>query len=588
MAYTKDEVYQICQINADEAFKIQQARHGAWTTNYDLYRDTVSTNRLTQRQSVNIPLMKYVLKTALKEVDDLVDIYFRSNSNNKQKEIYLNAAWTEVVREQNLAIKDIVDKKQNMQYGRSTSNWNIDNGKIVFDLDDTFDVYFGRGTNPLDIDGSFRYLNQKHIYRPLVEMENDDRYDKAAIKKLKLYYSTEGGLVESAENTQALAEKNQRAADMGDVSVNNPQMGETVVEIDAHYIKLWNEEYQDMCIYYMESAVGIPLMFEEYENLIGVTKDHYWRTHTLKSSWGDDVERNDMYSDGLCDMIRPINIIVNSWFSQDVENRTLANYNMHYYDSGLDGFVPQAYEARPWGWYGIPLKSGQKMDDVFKTVDVQPLQDTLPAIQWAIGIAEKAAATSTTQSGQANASKVTLGEVQLVLQEAKDRVKSMSKYYFPAWVDRATKWLKLIEAAGSKLDSMKLYKKSYKGNMFAKEISPDDWYDEDGYTIEITSRSEMKAKALENLTVLNAVKQSMPLNAPLQDIYEQKMLDLLQDVTPEQIKQVMDFQKELRNRGILDQMNPMMAAGGQGGRPMPGNGQKLIAPGGAPAPMPAQ
>jgi hypothetical protein len=30
--------------------------HSQWTENYQLYRDTVIINRLTQRQSVNVPL----------------------------------------------------------------------------------------------------------------------------------------------------------------------------------------------------------------------------------------------------------------------------------------------------------------------------------------------------------------------------------------------------------------------------------------------------------------------------------------------------------------------------------------------------
>jgi hypothetical protein len=193
---------------------------------------------------------------------------------------------------------------------------------------------------------------------------------------------------------------------------------------------------------------------------------------------------------------------------------------------------------------------------------VQPLGDTLPAIQWAISIAEKAAATPPASSGQV-APTVTLGEVQLTLQEARDRVQAISKFYYPAWIERATKFLKLLEAAGDKIDAVKMFKKGYNGNMFGSKVSPSDWADSNGYSIEITTKKEVKAKALENLTVLNAVKGAMPLNAPLQKIYEQKMLDLIQGLTPEQIKQVTDFQEQLRARGILNQ------ASAPGGAPTP-------------------
>jgi hypothetical protein len=37
-------------------------RHDQWTTNDRLYRDTVITNRLTQRQIVNVPLMKATIR----------------------------------------------------------------------------------------------------------------------------------------------------------------------------------------------------------------------------------------------------------------------------------------------------------------------------------------------------------------------------------------------------------------------------------------------------------------------------------------------------------------------------------------------
>ncbi len=56
------------RINKDSAFKHRRRRHPDWTDNYTLYRDKVILNRLTQRQSVNIPLIKqskHCLKTLM-------------------------------------------------------------------------------------------------------------------------------------------------------------------------------------------------------------------------------------------------------------------------------------------------------------------------------------------------------------------------------------------------------------------------------------------------------------------------------------------------------------------------------------------
>ena len=46
-------------------FRWRERRHQQWTENYQLYRDTVITNRLTQRQSVNVPLIKATIRTLL-------------------------------------------------------------------------------------------------------------------------------------------------------------------------------------------------------------------------------------------------------------------------------------------------------------------------------------------------------------------------------------------------------------------------------------------------------------------------------------------------------------------------------------------
>lgn len=41
--------------NLEADLRWRERRHPPWTANYQLYRDTVVTNRLSQRQSVNVP-----------------------------------------------------------------------------------------------------------------------------------------------------------------------------------------------------------------------------------------------------------------------------------------------------------------------------------------------------------------------------------------------------------------------------------------------------------------------------------------------------------------------------------------------------
>ena len=52
------------------AIELQERKHDDWNDNYELYRNKVRINRLTQRQAVNIPLMKETVKTLLSKIDD--------------------------------------------------------------------------------------------------------------------------------------------------------------------------------------------------------------------------------------------------------------------------------------------------------------------------------------------------------------------------------------------------------------------------------------------------------------------------------------------------------------------------------------
>jgi hypothetical protein len=64
-------------LNEQADFKYQERRHAEWTENYQLYRDRVIINRLTQRQSINVPLMKGVIKTTFSLTDEFPDIEFQ-------------------------------------------------------------------------------------------------------------------------------------------------------------------------------------------------------------------------------------------------------------------------------------------------------------------------------------------------------------------------------------------------------------------------------------------------------------------------------------------------------------------------------
>src|SRR5580700_10800344 len=96
-------------LNSDRLWR--ERRHPQWTTNYELYRDTVITNRLTQRQSVNVPNMKKTLKTYLTQTNWPVDNEYEDKGNDAQKELFLNAYWEACSDRLRLDILEEVDRK---------------------------------------------------------------------------------------------------------------------------------------------------------------------------------------------------------------------------------------------------------------------------------------------------------------------------------------------------------------------------------------------------------------------------------------------------------------------------------------------
>lgn len=99
----------------------REPRHPQWTQNYQLYRDTVVTNRLTQRQSVNVPLMKETIRTLLSRSGEAADLAFEDYENNGQRELLMNAYVEKVLEDNRYELLDVVDKKNVGLYGRRSS-----------------------------------------------------------------------------------------------------------------------------------------------------------------------------------------------------------------------------------------------------------------------------------------------------------------------------------------------------------------------------------------------------------------------------------------------------------------------------------
>ena len=513
------------------AVTYQERRHPDWRENYSLYRDKTQTNRLTQRQSVNVPLMKETIRTILSKTDEFPDLYFESLSNDKQKEIFLNEYWNWWVVEDNFEIKDIVDKKQEGLYGRSTMKLNLTNGRPSSEVLEPYDWVVDRYADPSDIDNTSMYQAHMNIFRSMSQIEANPLYNKEAVSNLKRQYAESMGLSRSEENIKQLIARNERMEDMGLWDTQSPQLGEAFLNLTEHYIKLWSPERKKLVIWLRVTADSEVLIMTPLEDLLGINFFPF-------VSWADDVEKTDIYSDGVGDIVRTPNKILNSWFSQLVENRTLRNYGMTFYDAtASDKWIPQTYEAVPWGWY----PTAGNPNETTKRVEIPELSESLDEMSFVIGMVEKATASTATEKGVQEKGDVTLGQIKLMLQSSNDRINSIAKFYRPARRQFGEKWYKFMMANAKWIDAVKLQKKSYKGNYFEQEVSPDDWKDDAGFVCKVVSTAERNQKNIEEVQKIQAVAGMFENNIPLNRIMKKKSLDLIDGLSQEEIDEVLDF-----------------------------------------------
>lgn len=542
--------------NKEGGYNYRERRHPDWRENYTLYRDKVTINRLTQRQSVNVPLMKQSIRTLLKDVDDMPVLYFENIDNDKQAELFKNEYWKLTAEFNNMELLDIIDKKQVFLFGRSFDQWQIVDGKIKMTIQDPQDMLVDRYCDPADIHTA-RFLIHTHIFVPLSVLRQNKDYDQDKLTQLVDWYNTEAGIIKQTRNEQDFVEKSEKMADMGLEDVYDPVVGEPIFELSLHFVKRKEEGDEEEQIYlYVEAEDMQILMKKPLEQVIGRTKDHFWRTHYPYVTWADDLERQDFWSDAIADIVRQPNKVLNAWFSQLVENRTLRNFGMNYYDSTIEGFTPASFEPIAWGWYGVPGKP----QDVVQKIDIPDLSESLDEMNFVIQMLEKATGATSTQQGQVQDRQVTLGEVQLALGEAKERIKGMSKFYTKAWKDRGLMFIKLIEAGADKLDSVKIHKQGKNtDNLYTKEISPRDWMTKQGYYCKVWSQEEKNTRDTDTLQKLNLAKSSMPMNKKLNEVYQRKLLEF-SSLPPEDINAIMEEEKRMlamgATPGVIGQVSP--------------------------------
>ena len=552
MQYTDDPYLQKLIDEKKSGDELQIRKHTDWNENYELYRNKVKTNRLTQRQAVNIPLMKETIKTLMSKIDDPPNVDWQEMGGDELKEIIYQEIWDTQFKDNKLELVDILDKKNVLLYGLSTKKLNIFDEGIDITVMDTFDVVFDPLMKTGDIETA-RFLIHKNIFKSIREVLADERYEEEGKNKLKMWADSESGITQGDKNVGEWEKKMKRLQDMGVDSGNFHLFagGDRLINLTEHYTTMWNTKTKDwerrVAVYADDQII---LLDELLEDLIGVD---VWPFVV----WSEDPETNDIYPDSVADLVRTPNKIINVWFSQLIENRTLKNFQMHWFLPS-QGYTPQTYTPGPGVM--LPAPPGDDISKVIKPVEISGLDDTLEAINILTNIVERGTGATAIEKGEGEEGTQTLGEIQVLVGKAMERTVAMAKFYRMAWYELCTKWDMMMHVNAPKI--IKLYKTSRSGKVYAKNVYSADWKSADGYVPTISSSSEQEADTIKTIQKFMFVLQQFPQNMELRKIAQKRMLESV-NLTPQELRMIEEAEKKMVEQAQqmpLGQPNPLEQA----------------------------
>jgi len=528
------------------SIEFQKRRHDTWNEIYNLYRDIVPTNELTQRQEVNIPIMKETKKTLLSRIDEPPDVVFdclERDVAGREKEIVINEIWQEDSNKCNFEGIDIMEKNNVLLVGRTFKKLNFLEGDFKVEVPNKFDIVIDPKVNPLDIETA-GFIIHLHIYRKLRDILANPKYEDEGKQALKKYLDANAdesgkGILLQFPSDATYEARQQKLLDLNITNFDEFGAADIEVEINEHYTLIWDEKKKKFVRNVVVVAANNAILYiEPLTDAIGVD---FWPF----VSWADDMDNEDFWSDGMGDVVRTPNKVMNIYFSTMLENRTLQNLGMMWYlpDKGFD---PQMFEPEPFGMYPAPLiESGGRclsVAEVVQQMNIPKLDDNLVSIDFLIKLVERATAATAIEKGVSEKGQITLGEVEQLTAKATQRIVSMAKFYRRAWKEFAWKWRMIREANASDKTPLKLYKKNYRGSYYEKEVFKKDWYSKSGYKERVMSSSEQETEKATGLNKLMIIKNQYPDSAAIQKMVKKRMLEIF-DLTPDEMKEIEEEEK---------------------------------------------
>lgn len=515
--------------------QFKERRFDQWNVNYELYRDKVRTNRLTQRQPVNVPIMRDTIQNWISKIDEPPLLSFESRSRDNKSvdgEIVLNELWNYFFDLNKLDLLDNLDKKIVGLQGRSFKKMGWANSFVFCDIIDPYDVDVSPMVNPLDLN-SAGFVIHKNIFKPLRVILANPKYSDAAKYELKQYLQSTKGILKSKEVEDEYQKRQDRLKALGAYNFDDEEFraSDVMVELNESYKLRWSNEKGRMVRHLDVIAMDKAVLYKKpMKDAIGIES-------LPIISWADDPDLNDIWCDGKGDSVRTVNKVVNTYFSQDLENRAYRNFGMYFFNTMGGEFKPAAFDPKPFGMYGVPGNP----QEVVQQMRIEPLGDTMQSIEFLKNMIQNSVAQTATERGVDSVEGTTLGEVKLNFQQSQGRNEVTAKNYRRAWKEAGLLFYELLNANAS--GQMTLYKKGSDGEYRSKTIFPSDWKNPKGYECKVVYKSEKEADDNFALQKAQYVRTAFPNNPVALKISRQKELELL-GWSQEEIDQVIAYEEQ--------------------------------------------
>ncbi len=190
------------------------------------------------------------------------------------------------------------------------------------------------------------------------------------------------------------------------------------------------------------------------------------------------------------------------------------------------------------------LSASRRAHDILSHIEVPELPERLNEMNFIKEMVQSATASTAPVEGDGQEGTQTLGEIQMLLKQATDRIEASSPFYKQYWLDIGEKFAAIVNANSQLLADTKLYKKSPSGKFWEKNLKAKEMKSAKGYKCKVSSKADNEADSLKTINKLQTAAMQFPGNVPFQMIYQKRLIDWV-GLSPEEEKEVLDFQEHM-------------------------------------------